>query len=87
MNLDAVPYMTTLGGQTFAQAFGQMYQQMVFNGVQPAQRHCPAVHRNALGGADPLTAQGFASCTAALASKNTTLIQNTRRVRPLERHE
>ena len=25
MNLDAVPYMTTLGGQSFAQAFAQTY--------------------------------------------------------------
>src|ERR1039458_3733381 len=35
VNLDAVPYMTTLGGQSFAQAYSQMYQQIVFNGLNP----------------------------------------------------
>src|SRR6185369_15953637 len=28
INIDAVPYMTTLGGQSYAQAFGAVYQQL-----------------------------------------------------------
>ena len=51
MNLDSVPYMTTLGGQSFAQAYGQMYQQMVFSGVSPANVTAQPFIENALGGA------------------------------------
>ena len=75
MNLDAVPYMTTLGGQSFAQAYGQIYQQMVFNGVSPANLTSQPFLEAALGGANSAYCQGFGSCTAALASKNTTLIK------------
>jgi len=35
LNLDAVPYMTTLNGQTFAQAYGELWRQLN-NGVAPA---------------------------------------------------
>jgi hypothetical protein len=77
LNLDAVPYMTTLGGQSFAQAYGQMYQQMVFSGVNPLNVTTQPFIESALGGSNAAYCQGFASCTAALASKNSSLIRNT----------
>ena len=77
MNLDAVPYMTTLNGQTFAQAYSQMYQQMVFLGNNPLNVTAQPFIESALGGSNAAYCQGFSSCTAALASKNTTLIKET----------
>ena len=77
LNLDAVPTMTTLGGQSFASAYSQMYQQMVFNGVNPLNVTAQPFIENALGGANAAYCQGFSSCTAALASKNTALIRET----------
>ncbi len=77
MNLDAVPYMTTLNGQTFAQAYSQMYQQMVFLGNNPLNVTAQPFIESALGGSNATYCQGFSSCTAALASKNTALIKET----------
>ena len=77
INLDSVPTMTTAAGQSFAQAYGQLYQQMVFNGVSPANVAAQPFIENVLGGPGNSYCQGFASCTAALASKNTTLIKET----------
>jgi hypothetical protein len=77
VNLDSVPYMTTLGGQSFAQAYGALYQQMVFNSVNPVNVNSQPFFESALGGAGSSYCQGFASCTAALASKNTNLIRET----------
>ena len=77
VNLDSVPYMTTLGGQTFASAYSQMYQQMVFNGVNPLNVTAQPFIENVLGGSSAAYCQGFSSCTAALASKNTALIKET----------
>ena len=77
VNLDAVPYMTTLGGQSFAQAYSQMYQQIVFNGLNPLNVTAQPFVEAALGGSSAAYCLGYSSCTAALASKNTTLIHNT----------
>jgi carboxypeptidase family protein len=77
MNLDAVPTMTTLGGQTFAQAFGQIYSQLVFNGQNPLNVTGQPFIETALGGANSSYCAGFSSCTAALVSKNTALIKET----------
>lgn len=77
LNMDAVPYMTTLGGQSFSQAYSQLYQQMVFNGVNPLNVSAQPFIENALGGANSSYCQGFSSCTAALAHNNTTLIRET----------
>jgi len=77
INLDSVPTMTTLAGQTFAAAYGQMYQQMVFNGVNPLNVTAQPFIEAALGGPQNSYCQGFANCTAALANKNTTLIKQT----------
>jgi hypothetical protein len=75
MNLDAVPYMTTLGGQSFAQAYSQVYQQLVFNGYNPANVSAQPFIEASLGGANSAYCQGYTNCTAALASKNTTVIK------------
>jgi Carboxypeptidase regulatory-like domain len=76
-NLDAVPYMTTLNGQSFAQAYSQLYQQMFFSGVSAANVSAQPFLEAALGGAGSAYCAGFTSCTAALASKNTSLIKQT----------
>jgi len=77
VNLDAVPYMTTLGGQSFAQAYSQMYQQLVFSGQNPLNVTAQPFIEAALGGSSAAYCLGYSSCTAALASKNTTLIKET----------
>ncbi|HTS27883.1 MAG TPA: carboxypeptidase-like regulatory domain-containing protein [Bryobacteraceae bacterium] len=73
LNLDAVPYMMTLGGQTFASAFAQTYFAVAAGGTPTPQ----PFFENALGGANSAYCQGYASCTAAVAAKNTTSIKNT----------
>jgi hypothetical protein len=76
-NLDALPYMTTLNGQNFAQAYAQLYQQMFFSGVSAANVSSQPFFEAALGGAGSAYCAGFTSCTAALASQNTSLIKQT----------
>jgi hypothetical protein len=66
-NIDAVPYMTTLGGQSFAQAFSNTYFAVAAGGAPAPQ----AFFENALGGAHSAFCQGFGSCTAAVASNAT----------------
>ncbi len=73
INLDSVPYMTTLGGQSFADAFSKIYFPVVAGGVPTPQPFFEA----ALGGTSGAYCAGFASCTAAVASKNATPIKNT----------
>ena len=73
INLDSVPYMTTLGGQTFASAFAQTYFAVNAGGTPTAQ----PFFETALGGAGSAYCAGYASCTAAVAAKNTTAIKNT----------
>ena len=73
LNLDAVPYMMTLGGQTFANAFAQTYFAVNAGGTPAVQPFFEA----ALGGANSAYCTGFGSCTAAVASKNATAIKST----------
>jgi hypothetical protein len=73
LNLDAVPYMTTLGGQSFAQAYANTYW-AIWSGSTPAAQ---PFFENALGGTASAYCQGFASCTAAVVSRNKSLFQNT----------
>ena len=73
INLDSVPYMTTLGGQTFANAFAQTYFAVNAGGTPAAQPFFEA----ALGGTAGASCAGFANCTAAVASKQATAIKNT----------
>jgi hypothetical protein len=74
-NLDAVPYMTTLANQTFAQAYSQIFQAVYFQGVNPANVPSQPWFEAALGGSGGSYCAGFASCSAAVASKNTSLIK------------
>jgi hypothetical protein len=78
INLDAVPYMTTLGGQTFAKAYAAMYTALVSQGMSAASVPVQPFFEAALGGAGSAYCTGFASCTAAVASKNASLFKFTR---------
>ena len=73
INIDAVPTMTTLSGQSFANAFGQLYTQVAAGSTITTQ----PFFESALGGAGSAYCTGFASCTAALASKQATAIKGT----------
>ena len=72
INLDAVPYMTTLGGQSFAQAWGAMYTQVVFSGVAPTAASAQPFLESALGGTNSSFCVGFTNCTAAFLGKSST---------------
>ena len=82
INLDGVPIYETLGGQSFASAYAQVYQQMVFNGVAPQNVTAQPFFEAALGGANSSFCKGFASCTQAMLTAsgwtgNQTYIKNT----------
>jgi Carboxypeptidase regulatory-like domain len=66
INLDGVPIYETLGGQSFAQAYSQVYQQMVFQGVAPQSVTAQPFFEAALGGSNSAFCKGFASCTQAM---------------------
>ena len=73
VNLDAVPYMTTLNGQAFSAAFANIYGQVSTGqtvSVQP-------FFETALGGANSGYCTGYSSCTAAVASKQKNQITGT----------
>ncbi len=87
LDINAVPYMTTVNGQSFAQAFGALYTGICgLNGPNCAntnmtldQKGNPALYtgpaqpffEQALGGPTSAFCSGFSSCTAALASPQT----------------
>lgn len=80
LNLDAVPYMTTLGGQTFADAYSKAYFQVAATtGALGTGFAMPAqpFFETALGGATGAYCAGYANCTSAVAAKNATDIRNT----------
>jgi hypothetical protein len=77
LNLDAVPTMETLNGQTFAAAYAQVFQQMFFNGQSAAHVTAQPFFEAALGGPSSAYCAGYTSCTAALASNNTALFKET----------
>jgi len=77
MNLDSVPYMTTLGGQAFSAAYASLYQQMFFNGVSAANVTAQPFFEAALGGPTSGFCKGFASCTQAVASSYGSIIKAT----------
>ena len=72
-SLDSVPYMTTLNGQSFAQAFANVYQ-AVSAGQTPAAQ---PFFESAMGGASSAFCAAFAHCTAAVASNQRTNILTT----------
>ena len=66
--------MTTLGGQSFANAYATTFFALQ-NGV-PASAIAPqAFFENALGGANSATCKAYASCTAYVATVDTSLIK------------
>lgn len=69
INIDAVPYMTTLGGQTFANAYANLYQEVTGNQAVTVQPFFEA----ALGGPNSSFCAKFSSCTQAVASNSTML--------------
>ncbi len=73
INLDAVPYMYTLGGQSFAKAYSSLYQQVTGGQAITTQPFFEA----ALGGASSPYCAKFASCTAAVASNEKANITST----------
>ncbi|MBO0720622.1 MAG: carboxypeptidase regulatory-like domain-containing protein [Blastocatellia bacterium] len=75
-NLDAVPYMTTLGGQTFANAYAALYTSLNA-GASPASIARQPFFETALGGPTSPYCSGFSSCTAAVAANQRTTILNT----------
>ena len=72
-NIDAVPFMTTLNGQSFAQAFAATYWQL-WAGANPANIPAQPFFEAAFGGNCP----GFASCTAMIATQQKSNITTTR---------
>uniref|UniRef100_Q025D2 Cna B domain protein n=1 Tax=Solibacter usitatus (strain Ellin6076) TaxID=234267 RepID=Q025D2_SOLUE len=79
-NLDAVPYMTTLGGQSFADAYAKTYLALApTNGTLSSGFAIAAqpFFESALGGAGSAYCAGYANCTSAVAAKNATDIRNT----------
>jgi hypothetical protein len=72
-NLDSVPYMTTLGGQTFANAFANLYTEMSSGQTVQAQ----PFFENVMGGPTSPFCGAFTSCTAAVAAKQKTNILTT----------
>jgi len=84
INVDAVPYMTTLGGQTFANAYANLYTALCGQNVQV----CPAANvstpapqpwiEQALGGPTSAFCKTASSCTAALAASQRGLITSNR---------
>ena len=77
INLDSVPINTTLGGQSFANAFGQLYSQMFFSSVLPANVTAQPFFENVMGGAGSAFCKGYANCTAAVAANYGSLVKTT----------
>jgi hypothetical protein len=73
MNIDSVPTMLTLNGQSFAQAYANLYLQ-----VSGGQAITPQPwFESAMGGATSAFCTGSPSCTAAVASKQSAPIKAT----------
>ena len=80
MNLDSVPYMTTLGGQSFADAYSKIYFPVsVTSGTLTNSFALPSqpFFEAALGGASGAYCAGYANCTSAVAAKNAAAIRTT----------
>lgn len=74
-DLDGVPPMLTLGGQTYAQAYNGLYQANLKGGPVAAQ----PFFETALGGPNSKYCSGYSSCSAAvLANEGSTGTENLR---------
>jgi hypothetical protein len=82
VNLDAVPYMETLGGQTFAAAYSALWESLCggtypcTSTVTPANAPVQPFLEAALGGTSSAYCKGYASCTAAFATNQASNIKN-----------
>ena len=80
LDINAVPYMTTLGGQSFAQAYAALYTAMCgLNAGCAGNAYTGAAQpffEQALGGPTSAYCSGFSSCAAAVASKQAANIQS-----------
>lgn len=77
VNLDAVPYMTTLNGQSFASAFANLYLALS-SGQNPRNVQSQPWFEAALGGANSAFCARASSCTAAVALNQSSNITSTR---------
>ena len=73
INIDAVPTMTTLGGQSFANAFANLYQEVAGGQTVQAQ----PFFETALGGSKSSYCAAYGSCTAAVATLDKSYITGT----------
>ncbi len=71
--LNAVPYMTTLNGQTFANAYAAVFQSLYAGRAVTPQ----AFFESAMGGANSPYCAAFANCTTAVATRLRADILNT----------
>ena len=69
-DIDAVPYMTTLNGQSFAQAYANTYWAVAAAGSNTVNIAPQPFFESALGGANSSFCKGYASCTAAVANNS-----------------
>ena len=76
LDLTAVPFMMTQGGQQFQNAWANMYPQLAANQAITPQ----PFFETALGGTSSAFCSGYSSCTAAVASKESNLILNNAQV-------
>jgi hypothetical protein len=82
IDLDSVPYMMTLGGQNFADAYAKLY--VAICGLGPVCANnaytgaAQPFFESALSKAGGTFCNGFANCTAAVASKELARFQNVR---------
>lgn len=83
VNIDAVPYMTTLNGQSFAQAYANVYLSLcgaAYCGnkvLTAANVPVQPFFEAALGGPNSTYCKGASSCTAKFVSSNLSAFQNT----------
>jgi hypothetical protein len=85
VNIDAVPYMTTLGGQSFAQAYANTYLALcgaAYCSSAPSAAALASVpvqpfFEAALGGAGSKYCAGASSCTTKFVAATAGLFQNT----------
>ena len=71
VNIDAVPYMTTLNGQSFAQAYANTYWPTAATASGVVSVAPQPFFESALGGPGSSFCKGYASCTAAVANNST----------------
>ncbi len=82
VNIDPVPTMMTLSGQSFAQAYSSVYAEYCGLSSPTGKDNASAVTTQpffeaALGGPDSGFCKGYASCTAAVIAKYGSLIKAT----------